>query len=197
MDKNSLIIRTARESDVETILDIYEPYITDTTVTFEYSVPEYGDFLKKFRSITEKYPWIVAEYDGQVIGYAYADVPFSTRSAYAWDVDVSVYLDQSQVGQGVGKILYTALHAILALCGYKNSYALITGENLGSMRFHSAFGYKRAGVMEKSGYKFGRWLDVAWYGYALSERAPDPSPPVPFKELDAASVMEVFERAKS
>jgi len=192
MVNNLIKIRPAVEADVGTMLDIYGPYVTDTTVTFEYSVPGYGDFLKKFRTVTEKYPWIVAEYDGRVIGYAYADVPFSLRSAYAWDADVSIYLDRSFTGKGIGVKLYSALHRLLVLCGYKNSYALVTGENLRSMAFHTSLGYRRAGVMEKSGYKFGRWLDVVWYEYALSGRDPNPAPPVSFKSLDPDAVGKVL-----
>ena len=192
MDDNLFRIRRAEESDVEAILDIYEPYVTDTTVTFEYSVPDCDLFIKKFRAVTEKYPWIVAELDGRVIGYAYADIPFSARSAYAWDVDVSIYLDQSHTGKGVGRALYTALHRLLVMCGYKNAYALITGENTRSMRFHESFGYRRVGVMKKSGYKFGRWLDVAWYEYSLAERLPSPALPIPFPKLEKENAEDIL-----
>ena len=195
MENDSFIIRFASESDVERLLDIYEPYITDTTVTFEYSVPSYEDFKERFLGVTSKYPWIVAEYRSEVIGYAYADKPFINRSAYAWDTDVSVYLSDEYRGKGVGSALYEALHALLSLLGYKNAYAVITGENNTSLEFHKKFGYRSAGTLSDTGYKFGRWLDVYIMEYGIAEKDGSPKPTTKTSSLDAAAVNQIFETA--
>ena len=195
MGNNSFIIRFAFESDVERLLDIYEPYITDTTVTFEYSVPSYNEFKERFLGVTSKYPWIVAEYRGEIIGYAYADKPLINRSAYAWDADVSVYLSDEYRGKGGGSALYEALHALLSLLGYKTAYAVITGENTASLEFHRKFGYRAAGKLSGSGYKFGRWLDVYIMEYNIAEKAGSPKPTTKTSSLDAAAVGQIFETA--
>ena len=85
------MIRIAVEADVAAILDIYAPYVTDTTVTFEYDVPSREVFLERFRGITAQFPWLVWEEDGQILGYAYATAPYA-RAAYAWCAEPSVYL---------------------------------------------------------------------------------------------------------
>ena len=195
MGSDRLIIRFASESDIERLLDIYEPYITDTTVTFEYSVPSYEDFKERFLGVTSKYPWIAAEYRGEVIGYAYADKPFINRSAYAWDTDVSVYLSDEYRGKGVGSALYEALHALLSLLGYKNAYAVITGENTASLEFHKKFGYRAAGTLSDTGYKFGRWLDVYIMEYVIAGKDDSPKPTIKTSSLDPAAVGLIFETA--
>ena len=195
MKKSSFIIRFANGSDVERLLDIYEPYITDTTVTFEYSVPSCEDFKERFLGVTEKYPWIVAEYRGEVIGYAYADKPFINRSAYAWDTDVSIYLSDEYRGRGVGSALYTALHGLLSLLGYKNAYAVITGENTASLEFHKKFGYRAAGTLSDAGYKFGRWLDVYIMEYCIAAKDVHPIPTTNSSSLSADAVDTIFDSA--
>lgn len=193
MDTNGFIIRFASENDVERMLDIYEPYITDTTVTFEYSVPSCGEFKERFLGVISKYPWIVAEYRGEVIGYAYADKPFINRSAYAWDTDVSVYLADEYRGKGVGLALYKALHSLLSLLGYKNAYAVVTGENTASLEFHKRFGYRKAGTLHGSGFKLGRWLDVYFMEYEISAKENSPSPTTVISSLDSLTVRTIFE----
>jgi len=196
MNKELIIIRRAAETDVESILDIYEPYITDTTVTFEYSVPTYDEFLGRFKRITAKYPWIVAEIDCEIVGYACADVPFSERSAYLWNADVSVYLDSKYTGRGIGRALYSALHEILEHLGYVNAYALVCGENLRSISFHERFGYKTVGRMARSGYKFGRWLDVVWLEYPLCGHPSSPSLPRLYSENEYDSADEICKKVQ-
>ena len=155
------MIRVATEADVPAILDIYAPYVKETTITFEYDVPTEEAFLDRFRRITADFPWLVWEEKGEVLGYAYACRPFERR-AYAWCAEPSIYLKSSARGQGIGKKLYTALEALLKLQGYRVLLALITGENTGSLRFHEKLGYCTAGELKACGYKFQRWLSVFW-----------------------------------
>lgn len=173
------MIRPAVRADVPAILDIYAPYIRETAITFEYEVPEITGFEARFDSIVRRYPWLVWEEKGKILGYAYADQAFA-RVAYAWDADMSIYLDMSARGRGIGARLYGCLEEILKNYGYHNLYALITGDNLPSVRFHEARGYERLGTLVKSGWKFERWYDVHWYGLRLLE-AENPGPmPEPF-----------------
>ena len=160
------MIRPAKREDVPAILNIYAPYVRETTITFEYDVPEITGFYARFDSISGRYPYLVWEEGGRILGYAYADRAFA-RAAYAWDADLSIYLDMNERGRGVGTKLYGCLEEIMKNHGYHNLYALITGENAASVRFHESRGYGRLGVLKDSGWKFGRWLDVYWYGLRL------------------------------
>ena len=155
------MLRLACEADVPAILDIYAPYVTDTTITFEYAVPSAAEFLNRFRRITEEFPWLVWEEQGKILGYAYASRPFP-RAAYSWCAEPSIYLTPSAQGKGIGRKLYLALEELLKIQGCRMLYALITGENLGSVSFHEKLGYTFAGKLQTAGYKFGRWCHVIW-----------------------------------
>ena len=155
------MIRIASEADVPAILDIYAPYVTDTTITFEYDVPTQEEFMDRFRRITADFPWIVWEENGEILGYAYACRPFE-RAAYSWCAEPSIYLKPKAQGKGIGRKLYEALEELLKLQGYRVLLALITGENFGSLRFHEKLGYCSAGELIGCGYKFGKWLSVFW-----------------------------------
>lgn len=155
------MLRIAREEDVPAILEIYAPYVTDTTVTFEYDVPTREAFLQRFRETGEEFPWLVWEEAGKILGYAYACHPFA-RAAYAWCAEPSIYLAPEARGRGIGRRLYAALEALLKLQGYRMLYALITGENAASVAFHEKLGYTFAGKLQTAGYKMGRWCSVFW-----------------------------------
>ena len=155
------MIRVASESDVRSMLDIYAPYVRETTITFEYEVPSAEEFHARFERITQKLPWLVWEENGEVLGYAYASLPFE-RAAYAWCCEPSIYLRRDVRGRGIGKKLYAALEALLSDMGYQVIFAIITGENEASLAFHKALGYEKCGELVKTGLKFGRWLDVYW-----------------------------------
>ena len=155
------MIRIATEADVPEILAIYAPYILTTTHTFEYEVPTEAAFLARFRTITERFPWLVWEEDGQILGYAYGSAPFE-RAAFRWTAEDSVYLRPEAEGKGIGARLCNVLEAILAYQGYRKIYAIITSENAHSLRFHRKLGYKTLAEFPECGFKFGRWLGVTW-----------------------------------
>ena len=155
------MIRIATEADVPQILGIYAPYIVTTTHTFEYEVPTEAEFLARFRAITARFPWLVWEEDGQILGYAYGSAPFE-RAAYRWVAEDSVYLRPEAAGRGIGSRLCKALEAILAYQGYRKIYAIITSENSRSLDFHRKLGYKLLAEFPECGFKFGRWLGVTW-----------------------------------
>jgi len=155
------MIRVAEERDLGAMLEIYRPYVENTTVSFEYTVPTEGEFLERFRETTAQFTWIVWEADGEILGYAYASRPFQ-RQAYWWCAEPSIYVMSAAQGHGIGKKLYTALEELLKLQGYLVLYAWVTGENTGSVRFHERLGYKISMELEKCGYKLGRWCGLVW-----------------------------------
>jgi len=160
------MIRAAVREDVPAILDIYSPYILTTAFTFEYVVPSLRAFEERFERISECYPWLVWEERGEILGYAYGSQAFE-RAAFSWDADLSIYLKEAARGQGIGRRLYGCLEKLLESGGYHNLYALITGANLSSVRFHERLGYEQIGLLPQTGFKLGRWWDLYWYGKRL------------------------------
>ena len=163
-----LVIRTARENDAAALLDIYEPYVRTTMVTFEVDVPTVEDFAGRIKKTLAQYPYLVAELDGEIVGYAYAS-RFRTRAAYDWSAETSVYVRMGLHRGGIGSALYHALEDGLRKIGIVNLVACITYPNPESVSFHDKFGYRRVGVMEKIGYKAGKWLDVIWMQKTIGE----------------------------
>ena len=173
-------IRAACVSDAEALLKIYSHYVENTAVSFEYETPSLEEFSSRIMSTTEKYPYIVAERNGCIIGYAYAGC-FKPRKAYDRCVEVSIYLDMNERGNGVGRKLYTELERLLAEMGILNLYACIThceteDEYLTkqSPLFHSHMGYRKIGHFSKCGYKFGRWYDMIWMEKFIGEHSENP-----------------------
>ena len=111
-DHTQILLRTARPSDAARLVEIYAPYVTDTAITFEYEVPSVEEFRGRIEKTLEKYPYIVAEQNGRILGYAYASA-FARRAAYNWSVELSIYLDMEIRRQGIGGRLYKALEEIL------------------------------------------------------------------------------------
>ena len=155
------MIRIATEADVPEILDIYAPYVQNTTYSFEYTVPTPEVFLARFRKITAQFPWLVWEENGKILGYAYGSLPFE-RSGYAWIAEVSIYLLPEAQGKGVGRRLYAALETVLARQGYQLCYAIITSSNTGSLAFHKAVGYEFLAEFPDCGYKFQQCHGIIW-----------------------------------
>lgn len=160
------MLRLATTRDVPQLLAIYAPYVENTTISFEYEAPTLDAFLQRFQSITADFPWLVWEEGDQILGYAYATRPFE-RAAYAWCAEPSIYLHPDARGRGIGKKLYHALETILERQGYCRLYAIITGENHASLRFHQKMGYTAVGELHGCGWKLGRWCNVIWMEKSL------------------------------
>lgn len=172
---NELIIRSVKLEEAEKLLRIYTPYITDTAITFEYDVPSVEEFEDRIIKIKEKYPYLVAESDGEILGYAYA-AAFHPRAAYSRCVEMAIYLKMDARRQGIGQKLYEELEVRLKEQGILNLYACIgyapvEDEYLtnASVRFHEKMGYKINGRFTKCGYKFGRWYDMVWMEKMIGE----------------------------
>ena len=155
------MIRIAAEADIPAMLEIYAPYVENTTVSFEYDVPCRKTFLQRFYTVTAQFPWLVWEEDGRILGYAYGSAPFE-RAAYRWCSEASVYLCPEARGKGIAQKLYTVLEWILQEQGYQLLYALVCSENQASLRFHEKAGYRFCARFPRCGFKHGRWLDMIW-----------------------------------
>ena len=155
------MIRLATEADIPAILDIYAPYVLETTYSFEYTVPTREEFTARFHHHTHYCPWLVWEEEGAVLGYAYG-APAFERAAYRWCGEVSIYLAPQAQGRGIGKKLYAVLEKLMERLGYRLLYAIVTSENTGSVAFHEALGYRQRAVFPHCGFKFNRWLGTIW-----------------------------------
>lgn len=172
-------IRPVTPDDAAALLAIYAPYVRETAITFEYEVPSEGEFRARIEHTLERYPYLVAERNGQPVGYAYAG-PLGSRAAYDWSVEASIYVERSCRHAGVGRALYEALEAELARRGYLNLFACITVpacvddpySSRNSVEFHTHMGYKPVGEFERCGQKFDRWYNVVWMQKVLGERVP-------------------------
>lgn len=176
-------IRIATPEDAPALLEIYAPYVQNTSITFEYEVPSVEDFSERIRHTLEKYPYLVAEENGVPIGYAYVSA-FKSRAAYDWSVETSIYVDQNRKHAGVGKALYTALEKLLTRQNLCNLCACITYPNPASIAFHESFGYKTVAHFHQSGFKQGEWLDMIWMEKELCPHANPPKPFLPFPQID-------------
>ena len=161
------MIRLAKESDIPAFLEIYGPYIENTAVSFEYSVPTLAEFTERFRTVTAQFPWLVWESEGRVLGYAYSSLPFS-REAYRWVATSSIYLAPEAQGQGIGTRLYDALEAVLREQGYRKTYAVITSDNPRSIHFHECRGFRTVGLFPDCGIKFQKLYSVIWMEKVLN-----------------------------
>lgn len=161
-------IRPATTADAATLLAIYAPYIERTAITYEYTVPSVDEFARRIDETVQKFPYLVAEIDGFIVGYAYAGT-FKARRAYDISVETSIYVAMDHHGRGVGRRLYAALEGALAAQGVTNLYACIAyteheDEYLtnDSVRFHERMGYRLCGTFHRCAVKFGRHYDMVW-----------------------------------
>lgn len=192
MNTNTFItIRTATLSDAQALLNIYSPYVEHTAITFEYDVPSVEEFASRIKNTLQKYPYLVAEKNGRLLGYAYAS-PFHERPAYDWAVETSIYVDQNIKHQGIGRRLHNALEDALRSQGILNMNACIAyppeeDEYLdkNSVEFHTHMGYRLVGEFYKCGYKFHRWYNMVWMekliGNHLSDQKPLKFPALKYK----------------
>ena len=186
---DSMGIRVAQPSDAEAVQAIYAPYVANTAISFELEAPSVEEVARRIKTVGQRYPWLVYELDGEIVGYAYATA-HRERAAYGWSADGAVYLSPQAHRRGIGRALYQRLLAILKLQGVHSLYGGITLPNAGSVGLHEACGFVRVGVYEEVGYKFGAWHDVGWWGLKLNAPSKDPTPPTSFSQA-------LFERTAS
>jgi L-amino acid N-acyltransferase YncA len=178
-----MLIRLAKPADASAILEIYAPYVQNTSFTFETEVPPVAAFAERISHYLDNWPWLVCEIDGRIAGYAYG-ARYRERVAYQWCVESSVYVHDDFHKAGVGSALYTALIAILKLQGFRNLYAVINLPNDRSIKFHEKCGFRWFANYENVGYKLGKWKTVGWWKLQLNEYGDEPEAPVMLSGMD-------------
>ena len=178
-----ITLRVAGPNDAPAFAAIYAPIVANTVISFEVQPPSPDEMEQRVTTTLERTPWLAAEHNGDVVGYAYASA-HRARAAYRWSVDVSAYVHERGRRRGIGGKLYTALLAILAEQGYCRAHAGITLPNDASIALHRSVGFEPIGVYSRVGWKFGAWHDVMWFGRALDAGAGDepPAETLPFRE---------------
>ena len=163
-------IRSIKMEDASCILEIYAPYVTDSATSFETEVPSLDSFIARIQDYTAKFPWIVFESEGQVVGYAYAS-SHRSRCAYEWSVECSVYINPKHHEKGIATNLYKELFRLLKDQGAVNVLAGITLPNQASIKLHESFGFEPIGKFKDVGFKQGQWWDVGWWQLQLQKPA--------------------------
>lgn len=156
-----IIIRDCQTADMVAVQRIYAHHVEQSLASFEETAPDVSEMTTRRQSIVKKnYPYIVAEIDGNVLGFAYAST-FRPRSAYRHTVENSVYVEPDATGQGVGSALLEELIDTCARLGFRQMVAVIGDtENHASIALHERFGFERVGLLGATGLKFGRWVDT-------------------------------------
>lgn len=175
---HKITVRLADESDAAAVVELYNWYVTHSTATFQYDPSTLEEMQQNIRGVLARAPFLVAEdAKGRLCGYACAH-PLHPRAAYGWCVETTIYCHPHCMGQGVGGKLYRPLLAMLKAQGYRAAAALVTHPNPESEAFHKALGFHKAGVQPRSGYKFGRWLDVQtwWLDLCATPNEDEPAP---------------------
>ncbi len=164
----TLVLREVGERDVAAIAAIYADEVRERVNTYEYDVPDAAEMLRRMRAVLEGgFPYLVAELDGEIAGYAYAG-SFRARLGYRFTVENSVYVADGALGRGGGAALLGALIEACEARGFRQMIAVI-GEptNTASIRLHERFGFRHAGTLPGIAWKHGRWLDTVFMQRAL------------------------------
>ena len=162
------MVRSIQQTDIAEVLSIYEYYVINSAATFEEEVPTLQEFTDRVNDILKKYPYLVYEENGQIIGYAYASV-FRTRVAYRFSTEVSVYVHKDHFHKGVGKALYAKLLSMLKKQGYHTAIGGLTLPNDNSIKLHEHFGFKKVAEFKDSGFKFGQWHSTGFWQLMMDD----------------------------
>lgn len=197
-ENEAITLRLATPEDARELVSIYAPYVETTAISFEYAVPSVEEFAHRIEEVLERFPYLVAAHNGEIVGYAYAH-PYGVRKAFSWAVELSVYIRQDCRGMGIGRMLYEAMEVVLKAQNITNLYVLVAGveeedEYLkhDSQKFHLAMGYEYVGKLNKAGYKFGHWYDMITMEKIIAPHPEHTQPDlIPFYELDD----EIFKNA--
>jgi L-amino acid N-acyltransferase YncA len=154
---------------------IYAPNVTEGLASLEERAPEPREMAERIRIISATYPWLVAEIDGDVAGYAYGS-RHHDRAAYRWSADVTVYISAAHHRRGVGRVLYGALIALLERQGVYELCAGVTLPNEASVGLHESLGFVPVGVYRDVAFKFGCWYSVGWWQMSLRPRPEGETP---------------------
>ena len=155
-----MLIRAAQPQDLAVITAIYDHAVRHGTASFELEPPDAGEMTRRYETLRcGGYPYLVAEIDGELLGYAYAG-PYRARPAYHWSVEDSIYIAPRSHRRGIGRALIERLIAEAEAAGFRQMIAVIgDSANAGSIELHRGAGFRMVGTFDNVGFKFGRWLD--------------------------------------
>jgi len=172
----TVALRPAAERDVARIADIYAHHVLSGLASFEVAPPDAAEMARRrVDLLADGLPYLVAELEGAVVGYAYAAL-YRTREAYRYTVEDSIYVDHSAVGRGAGRRLLERLIAECTALGLRQMVAVIGDSgNRPSIALHQACGFRQVGLLPSVGFKFGRWVDSVLMQRALGQG--DETPP--------------------
>ncbi len=177
-------IRLAIEADASAIAAIYQPYVTGTHFSFEETAPGADEVAARMSN--PLHPWLVADEDGRVVGYA-STSPMRNRSAYRWSVETGIYLASPAQGLGIARRLLEAHLDLLEQQGFVTVIAGIALPNDASVALHEKLGFTLSGIERGVGFKLGEWIDVARWQKDLAPRGAEPAEPRPFEPLLSSS----------
>ena len=190
----TISLRLATPADGATVAALYAPYVRDTSITFEYEVPDGAEFGRRIETVLKLAPWLLAVESGPggetLLGYAYGGT-WRTRVAYRWVVETAIYVDKRQHRRGIGHALYGALLDLLRLQGFCRALGGITLPNPESVALHEKLGFKFVGTYPKCGFKYGTWWDVGFWDVELQ-----PHPKEPKETLGVEALMKRPEAAE-
>ena len=172
--RGAVVVRPSTESDVPAMIAIYTHHITRGVGEVDIE-PTQADDIKRRRKnmLRRRLPHLAAERDGVIVGYAYA-VPFRKRPAYRYAVKHSIYVHPDHVSTGIGRLLLPALIEACAGAGYRQMFAYVDADNVASLSLHEAHGFRRVGLLEGVGFKYGKWADSVLMQRAIGAGAGTP-----------------------
>jgi phosphinothricin acetyltransferase len=180
----AVLIRLAQQADAAAIASIYRPYVEDSRISFETEAPDGAEIVRRMGNPI--HPWLVAEEDDRVIGYA-STSPMRNRSAYRWSVETGIYLTPEIQGRGIGRKLLEAHLDLLERQGFVTIIAGIALPNEASVALHEKLGFVLSGVERGVGFKHGQWVDVGRWQKDLAPRSATPEEPIPYSSLPGAA----------
>lgn len=193
--KGEVIVRMAAPEDAAEIYTIYEPYILNTVITFEYDKIPVPVFQERIERILKKFPWLVCIIDGRMAGYAYCS-PHLERAAFGWDCECSVYLNPQYQKKGIGTALYEALLRIVKEQGVYNMYSLICVPHESSVALHKRFGFTEVGTYYNTAYKHGQWRHLLVMEKRLKEELIEPAPIKTVQQLATSFIQQTLREAE-
>ena len=162
-------VRDAVAADAEAVAAIYNHYILHTVVTFEEEPVSADEMARRMAAVQERYPWLVGETDGGIVGYAYASA-WHARAAYRHSAESTVYLAPEATGRGYGTALYRELLDRLPTLGVRTVIGGVSLPNEASVAIHERFGFEQASHYREVGRKLGRWIDVGYWQLMLPSK---------------------------
>jgi len=162
------MIRVVEPKDAEKICGIYNFYINNTDITFEEQPVSAAEMEKRIRDVTAKYPWLIAEEKGSILGYAYSS-KYRERSAYRYTAELTIYIKDGEEGKGLGTELMGRIIEETRGRGIHSLVSAIAIPNERSVTIHEKFGFEKIGHLKEVGFKFDRWIDVGYWGLVLTK----------------------------